>query len=274
MSLYAEEIKRIKNLLLQMDRGSKKALGQNFLVNSKKIEQIIGAAQALKPQSVVEVGPGLGALTLHLKETFPQIQLLELDDQFADYWEKQGCNVVRGDALQMDWHKLNLKEALLVSNLPYQISSRLVVERSVDLAGLKNMILMFQKEVAQRITAKPSTSEYGLLTVIAQTFWDAQTFADLGPNDFFPPPKVASRVVTFSAKEVPVLEGRRSAFLKFVKLAFSQKRKMLKKSLLTLVPANKLEAVYAELGIEMNARPENVTVAQYTPLFLKLSEGK
>jgi 16S rRNA (adenine1518-N6/adenine1519-N6)-dimethyltransferase len=271
MSLYLEEIRRIKNLMNQMDRGAKKALGQNFLVNSQKIAEIIAAAKEAQPQSVIEVGPGLGALTIHLKENFSDLTLLEMDDQFAKYWEDQGCKVVHGDALKIDWETLGLEKALLVSNLPYQISSRVVVERSVHPAGVESMVLMFQKEVAQRITAKHDNSEFGLLTVIAQTFWETKTLADLGPNDFFPPPKVASRVVLFKARDASHLTDP-VKFLKFVKLAFSQKRKFLKKSLLSLAPANKLESVFAELGLSLMARPENVSVPQYAQLFLKLTD--
>lgn len=273
MSLYGEEIRRIKDLMNQFGRGAKKALGQNFLVNSQKIAQIIEAAKKSNPESVIEVGPGLGALTIHLKEAFKNLTLLEMDDQFAEYWKSQGCEVVNGDALKVDWNTFGLKKATLVSNLPYQISSRLVVERSVDRAGIETMILMFQKEVAQRITAKHSTSEYGLLTVISQTFWTTEFFAELGPNDFFPPPKVASRVVIFRAKDTSWL-AQPEAFLKFVKLAFSQKRKFLKKSLFAMVPADKLETVFAELDIPLTARPENVSVEKYAKLFLKITEGK
>jgi 16S rRNA (adenine1518-N6/adenine1519-N6)-dimethyltransferase len=269
MSLYAEEIRRIKNLMAQMGRGSKKALGQNFLVNAQKISHIIEAAKKENPATVIEVGPGLGALTIHLRENFSDLTLLEMDDQFAQYWKDQGCKVVHGDALKIDWNTLGLKNALLVSNLPYQISSRIVVERSVNPAGITAMVLMFQKEVAQRITAKHKNSEYGLLTVIAQTFWETEFFAELGPNDFYPPPKVASRVVLFRAKDASHLKDP-VKFLKFVKLAFSQKRKFLKKSLLSLVPANKLEPVFAELGLSLMARPEEVSVEQFSQLFLKL----
>lgn len=254
-----------------MDRDPKRSLGQNFLVNSQKIAQIIDEAKYLKPETVVEVGPGLGALTLHLKDTFPKLTLLEMDDLFVQYWRDQGCHVMAGDALQMNWQELGLKNALLVSNLPYQIAGRLVVDRSVDPAGLEAMILMFQKEVAQRITARHPSPDYSLLTVVAQTFWETKHFAELGPNDFYPPPKVASRVVVFRRRDASHL-GDPQKFLDFIKLSFSQRRKFLKKSLLTWVTQNKLETAFAELALPLTVRPEEISVPKFQQLYLKLKD--
>ena len=193
-SLYLEEITRVKTLLELMGRGSKRSLGQNFLVNSQKIAQITGEVARRKPTSVVEVGPGLGALTLHLKDVAPEFLLIEMDAQFAAYWDGQGYKVLQDDALKVDWRGLDLKNAILVSNLPYQIGARLVVDRCVEPAGIDTMILMFQKEVGKRLMAQPRTEDYSLLTVMVQTFWKVMNFTDLGPNDYFPPPNVASRI--------------------------------------------------------------------------------
>lgn len=269
MSLYAEEIQRIKKLLQVMGRSAKKSLGQNFLVNSQKINEILQEVSDQKPAMVVEVGPGLGALTLNLKENFSNLKLIEMDQQFIEYWQEQGCHVIAGDALKVDWQDLQLKNAVLVSNLPYQIAARLVVERSVEPAGIKAMVLMFQKEVAQRMIATHKRGDYGLISVIAQSFWQVRTLSDLGPNDFFPPPKVASRVVLFKEK---IVEGReeRQEFLEFIRLCFAQRRKMLKKSLLTKVSQNKLEASFEELGISLKARPEEISVESYWQLFRSL----
>jgi 16S rRNA (adenine1518-N6/adenine1519-N6)-dimethyltransferase len=268
-SLYADEIKRVKDLLELMGRGSKRSLGQNFLVNSMKIDQITNEDIRRKPATVVEVGPGLGALTLRLKETAPEFLLIEMDKQFATYWIDQGYKVLEDDALKVDWRGLDLKKALLVSNLPYQIGARLVVDRCVEPAGVETMVLMFQKEVGKRLTAQPRTEDYSLLTVMVQTFWKVSTFTDLGPNDYFPPPNVASRVVIFESKPSPVVD--RAAYLKFVKLSFSQKRKFLKKSLLNMVDETRLEAAFHDLDISLKARPEELSVDTFVKLFHLLS---
>lgn len=108
-SLYAAEIKRVKDLLELMGRGAKKSLGQNFLVNSQKIDFILKQLQINGMHKLLEVGPGLGALTLRLKEIDPEVLLIEMDHQFADYWKSQGYNVVVEDALQLDWATLKLQ---------------------------------------------------------------------------------------------------------------------------------------------------------------------
>lgn len=265
-SLYADEIKRVKDLLTLMGRGAKKSLGQNFLVNSQKIELIVRQLQLHSVTSVVEVGPGLGALTLRLKEIDPHVCLIEMDNQFAEYWKSQGFHVVVADALHLDWHTLNLKNATLISNLPYQIAARLVIERSVDFAGVTSMILMFQKEVAQRLMARPKTEDYSLLSVVAQSFWKLENLTELGPNDYFPPPKVASRVVIFRAR-TEGLPAQPKRYLQFVKLSFSQKRKFLKKALGRHYGDDAVLSAFEKLAISPKARPEELDVLTFQRLY-------
>lgn len=250
-----------------MDRGAKKSLGQNFLINSQKIESILLEARDHQPDMVVEVGPGLGALTRGLIRDHKKLCLIEMDKEFANYWRKQGVELVEQDALKLDWKTLELENAALVSNLPYQISARLVVERCVHPCGVESMILMFQKEVAQRITAQLKQKEhYSLLSVIAQSYWQVRNLEDVGPNDFFPPPKVASRVLVFRRKPAPI-EGKGREFLTFVRHCFSQRRKMLKKNLFSYRDKHKVEAALSEVGVALTARPEELSVDQYWQLF-------
>ncbi len=277
-SLYAEEIHRVKDLLELMGRGAKKSLGQNFLVNIQKIEFILAELKRRGWTSVVEVGPGLGALTLRLREIDPQPLLIEMDRQFAEYWRSQGFQVVEADALHLDWSELqsdkkatgNTAKNTLISNLPYQIGARLVVERSVNPCGIESMVLMFQKEVAQRLTARFKTEHYSLLSVIAQTFWNLENLTDLGPNDYFPPPKVASRVVLFMRKEDTPEDPQ--GFLQFVKLAFSQKRKFLKKALATRFGEEAVLKTFEALGVSPKARPEEVDVLTFRKMYQMLSD--
>ena len=268
-SIYAEEIKRVKDLLELMGRGAKKSLGQNFLVNSQKIDLIIKQLKMNNGASLVEVGPGLGALTLRLKEIDPQVQLIEMDNQFADYWKAQGFSVIVADALRLNWSSLNLQNATLISNLPYQIAARLVIERSVEPVGIESMILMFQKEVAQRLTAKYRTEHYSLLSVVAQSFWQLENLTELGPNDYFPPPKVASRVVIFR-RRIKDLPLRPPEFLSFVKLSFSQKRKFLKKALGHRYGEDQVLQAFEKLNISLKARPEELEVLTFQRLYQML----
>jgi 16S rRNA (adenine1518-N6/adenine1519-N6)-dimethyltransferase len=252
----------LKARMEEMEVRAKKALGQNFLVSETVISRILERVQAVKPDSVVEVGPGLGSLTESLLPFKPM--LIELDSVLAQYWRERGLDVIEGDALRVDWYELPLKEnSWLVSNLPYQISSSLVVERSIGPKNITGMILMFQKEVAQRLQAKPRTTEYGFLSVIAQNFWETKKVVDAAPKDFHPAPKVASRVLEFRRRSADGLDG---GFVGFTKAAFAQRRKFLLKNL-RAVGNKDWASLFRELGINEKARAEELTPEQFADLY-------
>ncbi len=207
---------------------TKRSLGQNFLVSDSVINKITEAVAEENPTQLLEIGPGLGALTDVLKEQYKQYTLIELDKSLVEYWNNQNMTVIEGDALQIEWGNINYD--VLVSNLPYQISSSIVIDRSLDQQQCRSMILMFQKEVAQRIRALPKTEDYGMLSVIAQEFWTIKTVCDAGPRDFSPAPKVASRVLKFHQKKSDI--QFKEKYLAFVKNCFKQRRRILKSNLL------------------------------------------
>lgn len=200
-----------------------KKLGQNFLLNPKICSQIVEAAVQFSPKTVVEIGPGLGALTDDLAGKSYSLILVELDSGLAHYWQKKGCQVLHEDALKLNFSEVvKEKPAVLVSNLPYSIAASLIVELSSRNQPFVALILMFQKEVAQRIEALPNSEDYGMLSVLAQSAWDIKKVIDAGPQDFYPVPNVGSRVLCFLPRPHSPSDEK---FLKFVKLAFSQRRK-------------------------------------------------
>lgn len=271
MNLKTQVIDRLK----EMGASPKRSLGQNFLVSQSVISKIIEAVESFSPGFVVEVGPGLGALTEQLHQKFPDILLIELDRVFSGFWREQGCKVLEEDALKVDWQELKLESnSILVSNLPYQISSSLVIDRSVQPFGIEGMVLMFQKEVAQRIMCSKSQKNYGLLSVIAQCFWEIRTVCEAGPRDFYPPPNVASRVLKFSSKESPI--ENRPRFLWFVKSAFAQRRKRLMKNLSSTLKSgdnmSNLHDVLADLGYPDTVRAEELKPSEFVLLFKALEE--
>lgn len=271
---------RLLERLRELGVDPKRSLGQNFLISDHVVSKILFALKAESFDEIIEVGPGLGALTDDIlavaKERGVSLTLLELDRMFVGYWSgrPEAPKVVEGDALKLNWRDLQLKSnTVFVSNLPYQISSSLVIERSLEPAGITRMILMFQKEVAQRIAARAKTSEYGLLTVIAQTFWETATVCDASPGDFFPPPNVASRVLIFRARS-NVPEGlNRQDFLKFAKAGFSQRRKLLTKNLTAgflngdAGSSGLLQKVFNELGLSATARAEELDPPTFVRLY-------
>jgi 16S rRNA (adenine1518-N6/adenine1519-N6)-dimethyltransferase len=211
---------------------AKKSLGQNFLIADHVVEKIISEVDLKKPKKILEIGPGPGALTDYLRDRDPEIMLIELDHLFAQHWRHQGLKVFEIDALTWDWTLIEKpEEVLLVSNLPFQISSTLVIDRSLDMNPLQGMILMFQKEVAQRIKSKESSEHYGLLSVIAQVFWEISLVCEAGPRDFKPAPQVASRVLVFKPRQNVDPNLDRKEFLKFAKCCFAHRRKILRKNL-------------------------------------------
>lgn len=251
----------------------KKEFGQNFLINPHVIARILEAVKRHKFEDLIEVGPGLGALTEPLLETGLRPRLIELDRELVTYWQGRGLDVTAADALKLDWKSLELRApALFVSNLPYQISSSLVIERALGPDSIKHMVLMFQKEVAQRLTAAPSTKEYGLLSVMAQLHFKIRKVSDAAPGDFFPAPKVSSRVLEFERLD---RESLGTPFLKFLKTAFAFRRKFLLKNLKALGDKERVgrtPGALKDLGISEKARAEELSPQLFEDLFKKIYE--
>lgn len=261
----------LKKRLAHFGFTPKRSLGQNFLVSDTVIERIISKVEFFQPDQVLEIGPGIGALTDHLLEVFGEkLQVIELDTQLAEHWRSQNLKVTEQDALQLDWEEFckehRDKKLILVSNLPYQISSSLVVELS-SLKGptFKAMVLMFQKEVAERIMAKPKTKDYGILTVVAQNTWKIAKVVDASARCFYPAPKISSRVLSFELKDDAYSDP---GFLSFVKVGFQNRRKLLSKSLAALsTPPNwDWLSVFHEMGWDKNIRAEEVSVIEWRKL--------
>lgn len=262
-------LKDVQDQLRALGASPKKSLGQNFLINPQAISKIIESTLRLNFDSIIEVGPGLGALTLPLLEMKKPTVLIELDREFARIWRDKGVEVVEEDALRVDWNTLPVTGSkLLISNLPYQISASLVIDRSVEPAGVTSMVLMFQKEVAQRMFAKPNTEAYSLVSVIAQNAWRVQKVMEISSKDFYPPPAVASQVLRFER----VGNGVSEAFLKFVKLAFAHRRKLLIKNISGLADSAVLEQLWEGLKLDRNARPEDLSPEKFKALFESLAK--
>lgn len=266
----------ILNRMQVMGIAPKRSLGQNFLVSETVIEHILQQVRSFKPQKIIEIGPGLGALTEGLIKIGVPLQLIELDREFARFWKsladqnsQEKLRLLEADALKADWDPLVSEETLLVSNLPYQIGARVVIDRSVAPRAITKMVLMFQKEVAQRLMATPRTKEYGFLTVVAQAAWAVRNLLEAGPRDFYPPPNVTSRVVIFERRSAfEVDEG----FVEFVKTAFSQRRKFLLKAF-GQEKAHLLDILKA-LGYDEKVRAEEVSVEHFCEAYRQLKMNR
>lgn len=256
-------LERLEKRMNELQIFAKKSLGQNFLIADHIIQKIVDATEDLRCSKLIEIGPGCGALTDLLKEKYTDLTLIELDRDLIAFWKSQNMNVIAGDALQIDW-KFAEGHAL-VSNLPYQISSSIVIERSLDKSPLLGMVLMFQKEVAQRIRSVSQNEHYGMLSVIAQEFWTIETVCDAGPRDFKPAPKVASRVLKFVPRQTSIID--RSQYLSFVKAAFQQRRRVLSTNLKALNPQN-YDLNRLQQWYELNKKSDKVRAEELSPVEL------
>lgn len=263
---------KIKQKLAALGASPKRSLGQNFLISDRAVEKILSATLKLKPESLLEIGPGLGSLTDDLIQLGHKLTLIELDSKFSQMWREQGYTVIEGDALRLDWQNLDLpRGTVLVSNLPYQIAASLVIELSPGPQALKAMVLMFQKEVAQRIQASPRHKNYGFLSVVAQVFWQIQLVLEAAPNEFLPAPKVASRVLSFGRREEAINLG--PSFVAFVKAAFAQRRKLLQKNLAqTGIRAEDFARVAESMGLSLQTRAEELSPQDFVELYQALRE--
>jgi 16S rRNA (adenine1518-N6/adenine1519-N6)-dimethyltransferase len=258
--------KKVQERMSLLGIAPKRSLGQNFLIERAVIDKIMATVARMRPEALIEVGPGLGALTDGLLARAQPLVLLELDRLMAQHWRGQGLEVVEGDAVRADWSALARPGTCLVSNLPYQISSTLVIDRALGPVEVQSMVLMFQKEVAQRVAAVPRTAEYGVLSVMAQTFFNIERVVEASPACFYPRPQIASRVLAFRRRlPAPPVEG--PAFLRLVKTAFAQRRKKLINNLSCY---KMIEHVFATKGISTNIRAEEMAPSDFVELFCEV----
>ena len=251
-------------------RASKK-LGQNFLFDENINRKIISVAGDLSEKIVLEVGPGPGGLTLEILKCNPKkLYVVEYDAHWAKIWNELATEFEgKLQVIQMDALNLNLREIspqIIISNLPYNISTQLLQRWLVNFDVCDQYVLMFQKEVAERICAKPNTKAYGRLSVLCQLKSDVKKIFDLEPGSFFPPPKVKSSVVKFIPfREGQLLSEKQYAKLeKFLSAAFAQRRKVILKCMRDFF--ENPEVILAELGYNCDVRPEQISVNDYKKL--------
>ncbi len=258
--------------------AAKKSLGQNFILDLNLTARIARAAGPLEGVTVVEVGPGPGGLTRALlSEGAERVVAIERDercypalDEIAQHYPER-LTVQAGDALKTSWQDVigeRTGPVRIAANLPYGIATALLVgwlEGPAWPPWYDRMVLMFQKEVAERIVAKPGSKAYGRLAVLAQWRTQAHIELTLKPAAFTPPPKVASAVVVlFPKQDLGANDCSSEALGKVTAAAFGQRRKMLRQSLRTLVTMP--EVLLDQVGIAPEERPENVSVAKFVEL--------
>ncbi|GAB6143866.1 16S rRNA (adenine(1518)-N(6)/adenine(1519)-N(6))-dimethyltransferase RsmA [Desulfocicer niacini] len=266
-------------LLKSSSLFAKKELGQNFLADPQAAAMIVNRAGITKQDTVLEIGPGLGALTVHIAKQAARVYAVEKDTRLIPLITGElgragadNVTLINDDIFKVDIEALAGEGKLLVvGNLPYNISSqvlfRLVENRSV----VSRAVLMFQKELAQRIVAPPGGRDYGRLSVVMQYCSRVSTVADIGGQLFFPKPEVESRVVAVDFFEKIQFPADQEAYLfRVIKAAFSKRRKTLRNSLAGAeLSINTTQAAQAleSAGIDPTRRAETLTVDEFIALF-------
>ncbi len=259
------QVQIIKDKIKKLEFFPKKFLGQHFLINPQTIQRIISEVKSLESSLIMEIGPGLGALTDELILLEPPLYVVERDSTLCRYWKGRDVRVLEGDVLKLNWEFQLLPNSVLVGNLPYQVASRLMVKCCPGSDKLKAMVLMFQKEVAKRILAKPRSKDYGILSVLSQCFWVVNAVAEVSVSDFYPRPQVAGQVLVFHKKKVYLHNA--DAFLSFVKLCFSQRRKLLLSRLKKEIENRDIVDIFNQVDISPSARAEGLSPQQFISLF-------
>ena len=250
---------------------ARKRFGQNFLIDQGIIGAIVSAIDPQRGDTVVEIGPGLGAITEPLMKRVDHLHVVEIDRDLIARLKKQHpperMSIHEGDALAFDFASIG-KDLRLVGNLPYNISTPLLFHLAEYVDIVRDMHFMLQKEVVERMVAEPGDADFGRMSVMLQyRFW-LEWLIDVPPESFDPAPKVQSAVVRLIPKPLSELNAKNQEKLAQVVLtAFSQRRKMLRNTMKSLLT----EAAFAELGIDPTRRAEDIPVEAYVRIANYLS---
>ena len=287
----------MRSLLAKRDIQLTRSLGQNFLHDGNQLRRIVDAAEIQPTDKILEIGPGLGPLTELLLEKAGEVLAIELDARLVDFLcerfgtEEQDADLLTGrlnrppektsvpnrssafhllhdDALAFikseprDW-----SDWKLVANLPYSVASPILVELAQSPKRPERMVATLQLEVARRLMAQADDDDYGVLTLLVQLDYEPRGSFKIPADCFFPTPNVDSMCVVLQRRARPLLaDGQRAAFVKIVKRAFSQRRKMMMKLLKQDWAADKLAVAFAELSISPLERAEKLSLEQFVAL--------
>ncbi|MCF6178284.1 MAG: 16S rRNA (adenine(1518)-N(6)/adenine(1519)-N(6))-dimethyltransferase RsmA [Geopsychrobacter sp.] len=255
-----------------MNYCTKKRFGQHFLNDQYVIDKIMQAADIQTEDRSVEIGPGLGVLTDHLLQASAQVEAFEIDRDLIERLKQRnqpGLIVHEGDILKANLPLLlNAPPYILVANLPYNISSQVVFLLIQNRQLFRRMVLMFQKEVGERLCAVPGTKDYGILSVLCQLWFDIERVVEVGPESFSPPPKVDSLVLRFEPLAQPRVDPIDTAFFtKVVKAAFTQRRKQIRNSLMAGgFPRDAVDAGLVQADIASTRRGETLDLPDFSRL--------
>ena len=246
----------------------KKSLGQNFLKDQSVVNLIVNATKIDPDDTIIEVGPGMGILTEQILKKKPKVfSVIEKDERLIEILNQKfenKINIINEDMMKISYEKFVKKNTIIFGNLPYNISTQ-ILTKWIKMKNLektcKKLVLMFQKEVADRIIAKFNTKSYGRLSIISNWKMKVDKITDIEPTSFYPIPKVRSSLLVFEPKKnfYPIKDSKNLEHV--TNVFFNQRRKMIKKPLKFLF--NNFEQISKKLSIELKLRPQNLDHQTY-----------
>lgn len=255
-----------------------KRFGQNFLIDGHVIEKIIRAADITKDDIVLEIGPGIGTLTQYLAEAAKKVYAVEIDKNLIPVLEETLCgydnvNVINEDILKVDIKKLlgEKNTCKVVANLPYYITTPIIMRLFEEHIPADSVTVMVQKEVAQRMQAAPKTKDYGALTLAVRYYAEAYIAANVPPNCFIPRPNVGSAVIHLTKWDKPVVHVEDEALMfKLIRASFNQRRKTLQNGINNFpglsFTKEEVSNALCSMGLDENIRGEALTLEQFAEL--------
>ncbi len=280
-----EILKETKYIMNKYNIRANKSLGQNFLINEEVVKNIVESSSICNEDLVIEIGPGLGTLTKELLEKAGKVIAVELDKKMVNILEDRfkmydNIEIIQEDILKVDLQEIikrekqngKIKYAKIVANLPYYITTPIIMKLLEDELDLESITVMIQKEVADRLIATPGDKMSGAITYSVYYYATSKAIMEVPKESFIPEPEVTSKVIRLDIRKKPEIEVKNKEFMfKIIKLAFTQRRKTLLNALKNNSILSSKEQgieIFTKLGLSENVRAENLSLEQ----FAKLSE--
>ncbi|KYD32367.1 16S rRNA (adenine(1518)-N(6)/adenine(1519)-N(6))-dimethyltransferase RsmA [Parageobacillus toebii] len=261
----------------------KKSLGQNFLIDTNILRKIVDFAELSDETGAIEIGPGIGALTEQLARRAKKVVAFEIDQRLLPILEDTlspygNIRIIHQDVLKADIHRViseeftGMTDIMVVANLPYYVTTPIIMKLLTDRLPIRGMVVMLQKEVADRLAAKPGTKDYGSLSIAIQYYTEAETVMTVPRTVFIPQPNVDSAVIRLiKRKQPPVKVEDEAFFFQVVRASFAQRRKTILNNLVNNLPNGKamkeqIERVLTETDIDPRRRGETLTMEEFAAL--------